>query len=290
MFLSDVHVGEYSNTWDAVEAAFKNFRGENPNARYLVYAGDSIKHGSASEEAKADQYIQTIINLAFKYGFPKENIYVAQGNNDGPHDHPFSSKWASAVANSGVVPDSDKSTCQSASYYSKCSADVCGLVINTDLEVYGTGAEDDKLPFRGNLSDEEVQFIFDSKQDQHNWARAKVKYFMSSGKKFFMVGHHPELANFFDPSWASQGFLGAIGGHIHTFYPTDSYKGKKMLTLLPGYTSHSSPHGYAQSSLLHQIHMDRSVLVHYDYGKHRFYHDGGSYRGSQATAVRDIIV
>lgn len=277
-------MGEYSNTWSAVEAGFANFRKENPNAPFFVYAGDSIRHGSASEEAKADQYIQAIINLAFKYGFAKENVFVAQGNNDGPHDKPYSTKWAGAVSNSGVVPDSDKATCQSASYYSKCSGNLCGIVINTDLEVYGTGVEDDKLPFRGNLSDAQVQQIFDARKDQHDWAQVKATYFMNSGKKFFMVGHHPELANFFDPSWASKGFLGGIGGHIHTFYPTGSYKGKQMLTLLPGYTSHSSPHGYAQSTLSRQVSVGRSVLVHYDYSKKCFYHEGGSCNGLDSTS------
>jgi len=144
---------------------------------------------------------------------------------------------------------------------------------------YGTGAEDDKFPFRGNLTDMQVQQIIDGKQDQHSWAQAKANYFMSTGKKFFMLGHHPELTNFFDPSWASKGFLGGICGHVHTFYPTGTYKGKKMLTLLPGYTAHSSPHGYAQTLVTRQIGMGRSVLVHYDYSKHCFYHEGHSCNG-----------
>merc|ERR1719291_984143 len=108
------------------------------------------------------------ISLAQKHGFSVDNMFLAQGNNDGPHDQPLSPKWASAVAGSGVVPSDAHATCSSASYYAKCtSKGVRGIVVNTDLEVYGSGIADveDKAVYNASLTTEQMLSITSAKED-----------------------------------------------------------------------------------------------------------------------------
>jgi predicted phosphodiesterase len=259
LFMSDVHVGDQHNTWGTVEAAFAKFRQDHPSAPYLVYTGDTIEHHSKTEDDKADQYISTFIALAEKHGFEKANMFLAQGNNDGPHDKPLSPKWASAVANSGVVPAAEQETCRSGSYYYKCaSGGVCGMILNTDLEVYGSGNEEaeDKAHFNSSLSDEDMHVILKAKKDQQEWASAKAK----AAGSFFMLGHHPQLKHFF-PKGAS-GFQGGVAGHIHKFVATD----KHGLTLLPGYTEEAHTQGYCQGSAKGKLKLTSKNLVHFHGG------------------------
>jgi len=283
LFISDLHVGDGKSTWSTVDAALANFRETNPSATYLVYAGDTIKHDSTIDDGEADQYISHFIMLATHHGFSVDNIFVAQGNNDGPHDQPLSPKWASAVAASGIVPAEEQSTCNNASYYAKCSsAGVCGIVVNTDLEVYGSGIEEaeDKAMFNASLTTSQVAAILQAKQDQQAWVKAKANEYHSKGRPFFMVGHHPQLSDFFGVPGS---FQGGIAGHLHWFRPTGVHAAK--LTLLPGYTGMGLTQGYVQGSLQGLINIQRSNLVHYDYNKGCFFPDGGSCNPTDSVLV-----
>eukprot|EP00927_Polykrikos_kofoidii_P009902 TRINITY_DN14156_c0_g1_i1.p1 TRINITY_DN14156_c0_g1~~TRINITY_DN14156_c0_g1_i1.p1 ORF type:complete len:312 (+),score=44.83 TRINITY_DN14156_c0_g1_i1:74-1009(+) len=274
MFVSDVHIGEPNNTWARLASGMAYFRQSNPSASYLVYAGDTIMHNSVTEDGHADQYISSFIELARKQGFSLNNIVVAQGNNDGPHDQPLSPKWATAVAASGIVPVDAHSTLLSGSYYAKCLDNgLCAIVVNTDLEVYQSGdMAIDKARYKDRLSAAQLERVVRAKAEQKAWVVAKAKEFQSNGQPFFMVGHHPKLYDFFNVSGT---FRGGIAGHLHVFLPTGFLA--SHLTVLPGYTISAYIRGFLQGSLRADSDIalrSPSHLVRYD-AEHACFHPFG---------------
>lgn len=257
MFLSDIHIGDNQyDTWELLDKTFADFRKSHPKSQYFVHTGDNIKHQSPTEDARADVYVNKLMEIAEKHGFTTSNMFIAQGNNDGPHDKPLSAKWASAVAKSGIVPHASLSTCQEGSYYKKCilspkNTTFCALVINTDLEVYGSGDEaaEDKAKFNATLSAGHYEFLMQSKQGQRDWVKAQIKELGTTS--FFMIGHHPQLKNFFPKD--NKAFKGGICGHTHVFEATSKHS--SMLTVDPGWLGAPGKGGTYLAGALEEHHI-----------------------------------
>eukprot|EP01084_Bolivina_argentea_P100325 180159_1 len=224
-----------------------NMYARRPEESVLLFIGDMQAHSFLNDKNAIRSLMYNVMNNLLYY-FEPDGIYIAPGNNDGPHnaiftqngDKELTDAWADVLIQTGIVNNIqmphrkyliyeelyDTVTLFSETGYymkplSRIHFNYFVIVLNTNL---------------GSLNPtQQMAFVSD------------LEFVDKVNGKVVILGHHPSvMENMMPPKYVdSDIILGIFSGHIHYFAPTN----KQGFTILPAMTQYAPYSAFAMSDI-----------------------------------------
>lgn len=232
-----------------------NMYARRPEESVLFFIGDAQAHNYLNDPQAIESLMYSLIDTMLYY-FEPDGIYLAAGNNDGPHNSIFTSNgnidltnsWCDTLINTGIVNNiqmphrkyliygeyyNTVSLFEKTGYYmkplSKIKPNYFVIVLNTNLGSLN--------PTQQMALEHDLEFVA-------NLDNGKVA----------ILGHHPSVLENMIPSkyldsvdqtQENDIILGLFSGHIHYFSPTN----KRGFTTLPAMTQYAPYSAFAMGDI-----------------------------------------
>merc|ERR1711933_87819 len=233
-----------------------NMYARRPEDSVLFFIGDSQAHSFLNDVEAVESLMYSLIDTMLVY-FEVDGIYIAPGNNDGPHNSVFAwngdidltEAWSDTLISTGIVNNIQMphheyliydevydtvSLFSRTGYYmkplNKIEKNYFVIVLNTNL---------------GSLN-----------PTQQIALETDLEFVKDVGGKVVILGHHPSVLENMIPSMyldsnidpireADDIILGLFSGHIHYFSPTN----RRGFTTLPAMTQYAPYSAFAMADI-----------------------------------------